>query len=883
VQQLRVSIDGLRAAADLFDDDRSIPFVARYCKAATGGLEERQLRRLHAVWREATSAAAMRDVLRNLLEERGQWSSTIATQLGEIDSAARLRSLLSLIKRRKLPRAVMEQRRAWYPLAHRVLAGSLTQSQLDEALHELVTTHQHLESATAARELLVETIAESISDRPDIRQGLTAIIEQSATVTCSPHVEPEVPEPACDLDTAAPTEPSPPLDTAAATDASPTPDISAIADKNPANVAAAKPKKTNDASAERRQKRRSARRQKRDQLESKFKHLLGLEDKLSDLTTRQIIELEHGDRVRAICFDIKCDEQVLLDKRNSLLQLGEHEHRALIEEALATSVAKRLIPELLKECKRDLCNRAAHELRGQLAHSLRARALQRPTRCCVLALHAKLRWGWQAVVLDANGNVIANEAIPWNQGADGDGQLAQRIRELAKQNAAHLVALGDSPGARKLDRLFAANEQDGEFNYVMVDTSGIMDLARSGSAAQLFREKDPHIRAAVAVGQRLRDPLTALIPVPTKDLYATRPELKTFLLLNEEALADEIVSCLCIVGVDVNTASAAVLTHVPGIDKETADKIAARRATQPFANREQVRQAFADERAYAEAIGFLHVFGGDNPLDATDVHPDHYAWADAVLTACQLDRDDLTAVIKQRTESLGKLVDEPVDDTKWLDGLKTAQLRDLAQQLEADPAQLKQVLIALRHAGNDIRRNSAGPVLRGKKNALTELKPGTELAGTVMNIVDFGVFVDVGRAETGLVHISRLANGFIRNSRDFVWEGDPIRVWVVSIDESKNRLALTAIAPGISGQRGNGRSAAKAPRWKSPRRGDRSSQKSQGRKSSAVVKHKKKPKSAAPITDAMREGSEPMRAFSDLLQFYKSDGEQSESGKDRKK
>ena len=185
--------------------------------------------------------------------------------------------------------------------------------------------------------------------------------------------------------------------------------------------------------------------------------------------------------------------------------------------------------------------------------------------------------------------------------------------------------------------------------------------------------------------------------------------------------------------------------------------------------------------------------------------------ASAVLQAAKLEAEALAQVVQQRHASLGSLQSQAVDDGAWLDGLRVIQIGPLAEELKVHPSQLRQVLIALRHAGNDIRRNSAGPVIRGRKVALNDLQPGTELAGTVMNVVDFGVFVDVGQAETGLIHISRLANGFIRDSRDFVWEGDPIRVWVVSIDEAKNRLALTAIPPG-SESRGNGR----APRARLP-------------------------------------------------------------------
>jgi uncharacterized protein len=872
-QQLRVSSDGLNAAVKCFNDGLSIPFVARYRKQVTGELDERHLRRLHALRAEDQLAVSHRAALKKLLEERGQLNPEFSQFIDDCSSATELGNWLSLHKRRKLPKAVMEQRRGWYPLAHRVLDGSMTPAELEESLGQLVASNEHLESAAAAKDLLLDTVSEAIAHHPRIRTELTQIVAKTGLVTCGPFVEadatcssdPKRAESApASVDAAKPTE--------AVTDvAAESKEVSAASNATAATEAAGKlqdPKKVE--SSDRREKRRAARRQKRTQLESKFKHLLGLKAKLGELKTEQVLELDHGDRVRAIVFEVVCDAEPLLAACEAQLKLENNPHAELIKSAAQAAVNDRLLPELLKDSKRDLCSRAAHELRGPLAHSLRCRAMQRPVRARLLSLHSKLRWGWQAAVLDADGQVLALESIPWNQGGAGDQALIKRIAELATQHEVELVALGDSAGARKLDRLFVADNSGLTVPFTIVDTSGVMDFVRSAAAAEMFSEEDPHVRASIAIGRRLQDPLAALLPLPPKDLYSNQPELKTFLLLNEEALSNEFVSCLCLVGVDVNRAPVSVLERVPGLDRKIATQIVAGRSETPIVNRDQLQPLIADPAAFNESIGFLIVMDGDNPFDATGVHPEHYAWADAILESCGLTRDDLTTTIKSRMAAIRRLGADPnsVDDQKWMESLRTVKLKELADKLQADAGQLKQVLIALRHAGNDIRRNSAGPVMRGKQTPLAELTEGTELHGTVLNIVDFGVFVDIGRSETGLIHISRLANGFIRNPRDFVWEGDPIRVWVVSVDEAKNRLALSAIAPGSAKPRRNENASSRS---KSPRRSDKPAHK--GKRGSAggktyVPKAKKKPKVVAPITDGMKEGKEPMRAFSDLLQFY---------------
>ena len=251
-----------------------------------------------------------------------------------------------------------------------------------------------------------------------------------------------------------------------------------------------------------------------------------------------------------------------------------------------------------------------------------------------------------------------------------------------------------------------------------------------------------------------------------------------------QASLDAVVeSCVNFVGVDLNTASPALLRYVSGLNQLTARRLYDyRRQNGPFRDREQLKEVPGfGEATFVQAAGFLKIDGGDNPLDATWIHPESYAVAKQVLeklecTLADLTEKEATARIAERAAAL--------------------DLDALAEQLDAGALSLRDILAQLARPGRDPREDLPPPIFKKGVVKLDDLTPGMELQGTVLNVVDFGAFVDIGLHDTGLVHISQLANRYVRDPHDVVSVGDIVKVWVHEIDKTRRRVSLTMIAPG---------------------------------------------------------------------------------------
>ncbi|MBN1853205.1 MAG: helix-hairpin-helix domain-containing protein, partial [Pirellulales bacterium] len=325
-----------------------------------------------------------------------------------------------------------------------------------------------------------------------------------------------------------------------------------------------------------------------------------------------------------------------------------------------------------------------------------------------------------------------------------------------------------------------------------------------------------------------------------------------------ETLDGVVRSCVSFVGVDANTASPALLRYVSGLNQLTARRLFEfRQAYGPLKNRQQLRDisGFGDA-TFTQAVGFLKIADGDEPLDTTWIHPESYAAANRFLKRLQID----PAQLRDKTVSESIVTMAAKMDPKAL-----------ADELEIGELALADMIGALTRPGRDPREDLPPPIFRHDVLKLDDLEAGMVLFGTVLNVVDFGAFVDVGLPDSGLVHISQLTTGYVRDPHDVVAVGDHVRVWVTAIDKERRRIALTMIEPGTEHP--------PEPRPKRHGRRDRPQKDHQQRErrkpqDGAHRPHQLKPrpprakKPIIPITEAMAEGKEPMRTFGDLIQFF---------------
>jgi len=418
--------------------------------------------------------------------------------------------------------------------------------------------------------------------------------------------------------------------------------------------------------------------------------------------------------------------------------------------------------------------------------------------------------------------------------------------------------------------------QELDVGYVIVNEAGASVYSTSSYGREELPSHEAAVRGAISIGRRLQDPLSELVKIEPANIGVGLYQHDVKARHLHASLDAVVESCVNYVGVDVNTASPALLRYVSGLNQTTARGFHEWRTKNgPFTSRQQFLEVPGfGEAAFVQAVGFLKITGGVNPLDATWIHPESYPVAVQVLERLGGKPEDLTS--RQEAEALAEKA-------------AALDLPSLARELGVGRLLLTDIVEQLARPGRDPREDLPQPFFKKGVLKLEDLEVGMELMGSVLNVVDFGAFVDIGLHDSGMVHISQLSSRYVRDPHDVVTVGQIVKVWVLEIDKARRRVALTMIAPGSvrpqPGRRQDGGSdrpqqkqppaqQAERPRPPKPRQREQERTPREPRTRTYTAKPAKKP--AKPLTDAMRQGKEPLRTFGDLKQFF----EKRESGEE---
>ena len=368
---------------------------------------------------------------------------------------------------------------------------------------------------------------------------------------------------------------------------------------------------------------------------------------------------------------------------------------------------------------------------------------------------------------------------------DKRAEAKAKLIEFIKQHNLNIIALGNGTACRETEEVIAEiiAESMPDLAYVIVSEAGASVYSVSPVAKEEFPNLDATLRSGASIGRRLQDPLSELVKIDPQSLGVGlyqhdmgRKELK-------EALEGVVESCVNQVGVDVNTASAPLLRYVSGLNQLVAREIVDFRKTNgPFTSREQlVNVSGMGPTRYVQAAGFLKIPTAPNPLDRTWIHPESYPIVEKIFA---------------ELGSAPSVLDSPATHQEFRDKLNSVRLDEMAKKLEISVQALDELFMALAKPGRDPREELPPPIFKKGVLKLEDLQPGMELKGTVLNVVDFGAFVDVGLKDSGLVHISQMANKYIKSPYDVVSVNDIVTVWVLKIDKDSNHVSLTMIKPG---------------------------------------------------------------------------------------
>ena len=504
-----------------------------------------------------------------------------------------------------------------------------------------------------------------------------------------------------------------------------------------------------------------------------------------NLPGHRILAVNRGEREEFLKVTVRMDEAASV----GILE------RAFVREGSTTTQQvkaacqdawERLIePSLEREVRAELTDRAgtaAIQVFGKNLHQL---LMAPPVKGKVtLGVDPGFRTGCKLAVVDENGKVLATGVghftLPGQEAAKARAKA--EILAMCRKYGVTAIAIGNGTASREAEQFIAGllPELGGQAAYMIVSEAGASVYSASKLAAEEFPQYDVSLRSAVSIARRMQDPLAELVKIDPKAIGVGQyqHDLKESQL--EEALDGVVEGCVNSVGVELSTASPSLLSHVAGIGPALAKNIVAYREENGITSRAQLKKVpKLGPKAFEQCAGFLRVRDSKNALDATAVHPESYEAAKTLLEKLGYQLSDIKA---------GKLPDLNVR-------MEEIGVKKLAEELDVGEPTLKDIARELQKPGRDPRDDLPKPVLRTDVLAIEDLAPGMELMGTVRNVIDFGAFVDIGVHQDGLVHISRMANRFIKHPAEVVKVGDVIKVWVVEVDAKKKRIALTMLPP----------------------------------------------------------------------------------------
>ena len=445
-----------------------------------------------------------------------------------------------------------------------------------------------------------------------------------------------------------------------------------------------------------------------------------------------------------------------------------------VKEALKDSLKRLIFPSVEREIRAELTEKAESKailtFQDNLEHLLMTKPIKEKT---VLGFDPAFRTGCKLAVLNPYGNVLEIATIYPHEPKNEKEKSAQILKNLIDKYKVQIIAIGNGTASRESEAFVASTIKNTPVLYNLVSEAGASVYSASPLAISEFPDLTVEKRSAISIGRRIQDPLSELVKIDPKSIGVGEYQHDVNQKELNEALSFTVGKIVNEIGVNLNTASASILKYISGLSKKTIDSILKFRETKPFTSREEIKSlsGFSD-KVYEQAIGFLRIIDGKNPLDKTRIHPESYDLVSKLLNYLQLNINDL-------------------DKKEFKETLQNVDVKKLVETLDCDKYTLEDIIEELQNPGQDYRDKLDDIVLKSDVLTIKDLKVGMELKGTVRNVTSFGAFVDIGLHDDGLVHISKMSKSFVKNPSDILSVGDIITVYVCNIDLEKEKVQLS--------------------------------------------------------------------------------------------
>lgn len=503
---------------------------------------------------------------------------------------------------------------------------------------------------------------------------------------------------------------------------------------------------------------------------------------VAKIPPHRVLALNRGERLKALKVKIQVD----VDRINSLLQkelLKEESSpsKQYVIAAIEDGYQRLLAPSLEREIRASLTEVAEEHAIQIFAKNLRDLLMQSPVRGRrVLGLDPAFRTGCKVVAVNEFGDLLEYTTIYPHEPQKRWAEALTTLEALVKKHDISLITIGNGTASRETEQLVAEliKESCPTLQYLVINEAGASVYSASDLARQEFPDLDVSIRGAISIARRVQDPLAELVKIDPKSIGVGQYQHDVNQKELSTTLGTVVESCVNHVGVELNTASGALLRHVSGLSARVADEVVNYRLTNgSFKKRSELKKVKGlGPKTFEQAAGFLRIADGLEPLDNTAVHPESYPLALKILEQIGYTESDL-----QDRERLAQLRIE----------LKTLDAKEVAKALDAGEPTVRDIIDALGQPGRDPRDELPAPLFRADVLSMEDLKPGMALQGTVQNVVDFGAFVDIGVKKAGLVHISQLSDRYVNHPTEVVQVGDIVSVQILEVDAARERISLT--------------------------------------------------------------------------------------------
>ena len=711
-KQLNITTNQINAVLKLLEEGSTVPFIARYRKEVTGALDEEQIRVISKTYEYGVNLQQRKDDVIRLIDEKGMLTPELKNQILKAEKLTEIEDLYRPFKEKKKTRATMAKAKGLEPLAQYLLTYPQSGIEVEAAKY----VNEEVASVEEALQGARDIIAEMIADNADYRKWIREYTTKNGEIQS----------------------------------------------------------KVRDKSLDERHV---------------YEQYYEYSEPISRIVPHRVLAMNRGESEKILRISITENAEgvyTYLSKQFIKDASGEAANQVMmaIEDAY-----KRLIkPSIEREIRASLKEVAENQAIHIFSENVRQLLLQPPMKGkVVLGVDPAFRTGCKLAVVDETGKVLDIDVIyphEKSKGSTADPKLvaAARAKVIDKINThkVEIVSIGNGTASRETESFIVdvLKEIKHPIYYIITNEAGASVYSASDLARQEFPDLQVEERSAVSIARRLQDPLAELVKIDPKSIGVGQYQHDVTQSKLNDSLNFVVETTVNQVGVNVNTASPALLKYVAGLSSTIANNIVKHRdEVGKFTKREELKKvARLGAKTYEQAIGFLRIIDGVNPLDKTGIHPESYKVAEEVLESLGCTKDDLG------TEGLKAAV------------AKADRLKLMAT-LGVGEHTLNDILDAFVAPNRDPRDEVAAPLLRSDVLKLEDLKPGMELQGTVRNVVDFGVFVDCGVKEDGLVHLSKMKKGFVKHPMDVASVGDIVKVWVESVDLNRKRLALTMIMP----------------------------------------------------------------------------------------